>query len=222
MIYSTTSDRILKNKDMSEDASRHFRRENWGSKFNTLLEKSNTTYLLLFFADITTRTLRCDRCVTTSVARDCSAICAAEEATTERRYARVWKRESTSKQERAGVRGSTRDSHYRTYRIYGWRYIPATLRLTKSINQLLLQINTSRVSSRKLIRTCLFLKFLVCFLILTNLKLSLAYQEKICFKRAAIFFTKRAYNWKSAFYISHVFFTSSCTFAIILNGKSDN
>lgn len=178
MIYSTTSDRILKNKDISEDASRHFRRENWGSKFNTLLEKSNTTYLLLFFADITTRTLRCDRCATTSVARDCSAICAAEEATTERRCARVWKRESTTKQERAGVRGSTRDSHYRTYRICGCRYIPATLRLTKSINQLL-RINTSRVSSRKLIRTY--------FLILTNLKLSLAYQEKICFKRAAIF-----------------------------------
>lgn len=199
MIYSTTSDRILKNKDMSEDASRHFRRENWGSKFNTLLEKSNTTYLLLFFADITTRILRCDRCATTSVARDCSAICAAEEAMTERRCARVWKRESTSKQERAGVRGSTRDSHYRTYRICGCRYIPATLRLTKSINQLL-RINTSRVSSRKLIRTCLFLNS-------HKSETFSCLSRKNLFQTCSDFFTKRAYNWKSAFYISHVFFT---------------
>lgn len=75
--------------------------------------ESSATSLLSFFTDIIIRILRCDRHATTNVARDCSVICAAEEATTGKRYARAWKRGSTSRLERAGERGSIKDSHYR-------------------------------------------------------------------------------------------------------------
>jgi len=64
--------------------------------------------------DITTRTHRYDRRVTTSAVRGCCAICVAVEATTARHCARAWKRGSTLRRELAGERGFTRDSRYRT------------------------------------------------------------------------------------------------------------